>query len=100
MISRFIDNTTLVLSLYDSQCLHDFWNHTTLERRLQEASLYSPGGSKVIVMPWCESLHFFGIAGVIGDLFDTICVMESIGGYAPPQGVAVMKDFMEVCKMI
>ena len=90
------DNTVLLLSLYEAQFLHDYGARTSLNRRIQQAGFHTVGGKTMIVLPWCQFDHFFCLVGVIEAAFDTIFVLESIGGYDPPEGVAVLMDFMEV----
>ena len=57
------------------------------------ARLYE-GGCRIVFMAWCEFSHFFGIVAVC-DESPVIYVLESIGRYPEPRGVAVLSNFIQ-----
>ena len=61
---------------------------------MEAARCYQEGGCQIIVMPWCESSHWFGVVGVCGDQ-PHIYVLESIGGYGEPEGAGILANFMK-----
>ena len=82
--------------MHEAQLLNEYGRIPSLSSKIEQAAFHTLGGTKMIVMPWCESGHFFCLVGVIGAASDTIYVLESIGGYKPPKGALVLRDFMEV----
>ena len=71
-----------------------WWDHPTFMGQIEAAKLYEKGGCKMVYMAWCESLHFFGVVGVCGEDVNHIYILESIGGYEEPLGVALLRTFM------
>ena len=86
--------------MHEAQLLNEYGRIPSLNSKIDQAGFHTLEGTKMIIMPWCESAHFFCVVGVIGAAFDVIYVMESIGGYRPPQGVSVLRDFLEVFSFI
>lgn len=85
----------LLNSYLAQQMAHEerWWVFPGLKRQVDAARIHEEGGCQIIVMAWCESSHFFGVIAVCGEE-DNIYVMESIGGYREPRGVAVLHDFL------
>ena len=88
-----------LLTAYHAQQLHSWARFPSLQRQVEAARLFDDGGSEVVFMAWCEASHFFGCVGVCG-LNPAIFVLESIGGYTEPEGVASLRRFMHEMQLL
>ena len=88
-----------LLTAYHAQQLHSWANVPSLQKQVEAARLFEDGGSQVVFMAWCEASHFFGCVGVCG-VNPAIYVLESIGGYTEPEGVASLRRFMREMQML
>ena len=84
--------TVFLISSSDAQHLNDWEKSPVLKRQVLEAKLFD-GGANIVFMAWCEFSHFFGIVGVC-DESPKIYVLESIGNYPEPLGVAKLSMFL------
>jgi len=92
-------DAVLMFTAQHAPFLRSYWSHQFLNHKIQEARLHSPDGKKFILVPWAEAGHWFLLVGVIGDLYDSIYVLESIGGYDTPSGAQVLKTLMESSRL-
>ena len=88
-----------LITSYLAQQLHSWSKSPSLKSQVEAAQLFGEGGCKVVFMAWCEASHFFGILGVCSDN-PAIFVLESIGGYQEPQGVSILRRFMQEMQVL
>ena len=87
------DESVWLMSNYRAQQLRYWHANPTLQGQVRDAKLFEDGGCCIIFMAWCESSHFFGCVAVCGEQ-PTIYILESIGGYSEPSGVAFLSNFL------
>ena len=90
-----LGQTVFLINTSNAQQLESWhWSKIpSLKDLVPLARLYD-GGCRIVFMAWCEFSHFFGIVAVC-DETPVIYVLESIGRYPEPRGVAVLSNFIQ-----
>ena len=55
--------------------------------------MYEVGGVDILVLPWCETAHFFTVVAKCG-FTDSLFYLESVGGYQVPKVIGTVRQFL------
>ena len=88
------DQEVFVLGIQLSQLIaQNWWSSPTLAGMVRSARMWQENGCKVMVVPWCESHHYFLLVAVL-EPQPLLFILESIGRYPQPSGAEVVRNFL------
>ena len=70
-----------------------WWNVPRLVEQLEQARLWQDGGVRLVVVPVCESHHYFVLVAVL-DHVPKFYILESVGGYDEPSQARLLREFL------